>query len=184
MQQAILTEIVLKVKQGDTKAFRLLVEAHQKMVFTLAFRLLCNEEEAKDIVQETFIRIWKHIDRYNVDMKFTTWMFTITSNLCYDRLKAIKRKSVFQIYDKNNEQKLKISSVENLETNLINRDLAKIITALTNKLSPKQKLVFILRDIEGIEIEEIISITGLTSEKIKSNIFLARKFIREKLDNI
>lgn len=75
-------------KQGlnnNTGAFRKLVEAHQEMVNGYAVRLLCDWEEARDITQEIFIRIWKHLQPYDPDKKFTTWMFAITSNLCLDK---------------------------------------------------------------------------------------------------
>ena len=95
MQQSEITELVNQSIQGNTQAFRKLVETHQAMIYSLAYRMLCNEDDAKDIVQETFIRAWKHLSTYNTKMKFTTWLFAISSNLCYDSLKTLKRKAVF-----------------------------------------------------------------------------------------
>jgi RNA polymerase sigma-70 factor, ECF subfamily len=182
MHQTTLVELVVLSRQNDARAFRKLVEAHQAMVYSLAFRLLCNDEDAKDIVQETFIRVWKNLNNYNTGFKFSTWLYSIAANLCYDKLRALKRNEGISITDQN---KLKeFVSNENMETKLINTELAHIISTLTNELTPKQKLVFTLRDLEGMEIEEIVSITGLTGEKIKSNLYLARQFIRRKLENL
>lgn len=60
------------------------------MVYTLAFRLLCNDEDAKDIVQETFIKVWKHLGSFNPEFKFSTWLYKIAANQCYDILKTAK----------------------------------------------------------------------------------------------
>jgi RNA polymerase sigma-70 factor (ECF subfamily) len=182
MLQSTINDLVLLSRQNDANAFRKLVEAHQSMVFSLAFRLLCDEDDAKDIVQETFIRIWKHLDKFNSTMKFSTWVYSITTNLCYDQLKNAKRKPV----DRINSPKLvsQFISDENNELSVINSELAAIIRQMTSGLSPKQKLVFTLCDLESLELIEIQTITGLSANKIKSNLYLARQFIRKKLENL
>jgi RNA polymerase sigma-70 factor (ECF subfamily) len=184
MLQSDITELVNQSIQGNEHAFRKLVETHQAMTYSLAFRMLCDEDEAKDIVQETFIKVWKHLSRYDTNLKFSTWLFAISSNLCYDRLRVLKRKKIFRTIDMENLNQFDFQSSENIESCVINSELAKIIALLTHELSPKQKLVFTLRDLEGLEVSEIESITGLTTEKIKSNIYLARQFIRKKLENM
>lgn len=180
MLQPDLKELIRKCKSNNMHAFRELVEMHQGAVFTFAFRMLCNEDEAKDAVQETFIRVWKHIGNYNTDLKFSTWLFAIASNLCCDRLRSRKRHQFLEPLEQN---KIFIS-LENIEAAVINSDLAKIIYALTDKLTPKQKLIFTLRDLQGFETEEIEKITGMTPGKIKSNLYLARQFIRQQLEKI
>jgi RNA polymerase sigma-70 factor (ECF subfamily) len=168
-------------RQGDTKSFELLINNYQSMVFRLAFRLLCDEEDAKDIVQETFIKAWFNLNKYNSDYKFATWIYKIACNLIYDRLRSQKyifRKTAsVDIDDITNT----VFS-ENIEKTLINKDLKNIILYFTHKLPSKQKLVFTLRDIEELEVDEVEKITGMSAEKIKSNLHLARKYIREKLE--
>jgi RNA polymerase sigma-70 factor, ECF subfamily len=181
MHDSTLNELIQSSRQNDAKAFRKLVEAYQEMVYVLAFRLLCNEEEAKDVVQETFIRVWKHLDRYNMDMKFSSWLLTITTRLCYDKLKAGKRKSKIQPIDQN---ALNQFMNGNTEQDYINKELAGIISGLTAELTPKQRLVFTLRDLEGLEVGEIEAITNLSAAKIKSNLYLARQFMRKKLEKL
>jgi len=95
MQKTVITDLILKCRQNDQHAFRKLVEMHQAMIFSFIFKMLCNEEEAKDAVQETFIKVWKHIDKYNTELKFSTWLFAIASNLCCDKIKFRKRKFTF-----------------------------------------------------------------------------------------
>jgi len=182
MHQSTVTELINLSRQDDSQAFRKLVEAHQSMVYTLAFRLLCNDEDAKDIVQETFIKVWKHLGNFNTELKFSTWLYTIAANQCYDKLKKAKHNYILRLDDPNVISEF--ISNENIEKTMINTELALFISSLTSNLTPKQKLVFTLRDLEGLEIEEIISITSLSAAKIKSNLYLARQFIRKKIENL
>lgn len=182
MLQASLKELIVLCRQNDAGAFRKLVESHQPMVYSLAFRMLCNEEDARDIVQETFIKVWKYLPRYNTELKFTTWLYAISTNLCYDKLKAAKRKPVTRPFDL--ESLNRFTANENPEQTFVNKELADLISLLTGELTPKQKMVFTLRDLEGLEIEEIESITKLSAGKIKSNLYLARQYIRKRLDNL
>ncbi len=182
MHQSTVKELIVLSRQNDSQAFRKLVEAHQAMVYTLAFRLLCNDDDAKDIVQETFIKVWKNLERFKPELKFSTWLYTIAANQCYDKLRKAKHNYTLRLDDTNVISEF--ISNENIEKTIINEELSQIILSLTGNLTPKQKLVFTLRDLEGLEIEEIISITGLSAEKIKSNLYLARQFIRKKIENI
>lgn len=163
--------------KDDRKAFRQIVEAYQNMIFALSFRLLGNEEDAKDCTQESFIRIWLHLKDFNSEQKFSTWAYRIAVNICIDKLK---------------KQNLKTASIdkdlilnfliEDPEIQLSNKELSGIIVALTNELSHKQKIVFTLRYLEDLDVEEIKEITGLSAEKIKSNLYLAKQTIRKKLE--
>ncbi len=182
MQQSNIADLVILSRQNDSQAFRKLVEAHQYMVFSLAFRMLCNEDDARDATQETFIKVWKNLHRYNTEMKFTTWLYAIATNICLDQLRKAKHKPNARLSYENVTENF--ISDENNEQKLINKQLSEIISGLSADLSPKQKMVFTLRDLEGLEIDEIVEITGLPATKIKSNLFLARQSIRKKLDNL
>lgn len=166
--------------KNDEKAFKMIVESYQNMIYSLAFRLVCNEEEAKDIVQETFIRVWMHLHKYHSEMKFSTWLYAIATNICLDKLKSKNFRHTFAVVDYSVIDEL--ISEEKTDESLLNSELAEVIKTLTNALSPKQKMVFALRFFEDLEVEEIEKITGMSAAKIKSNLFLARKYIREKLE--
>lgn len=181
MDKSTLNELIASSKLNDQKAFRKIVECYQYMIYSLAFRLLCNEEEAKDTVQETFIKVWLNLSAYKTDKKFSTWIYAIASNLCLDKLKSLKHLYQSTTID---EKIYILISNENVEQAIINTELGEIILRLTNELTPKQKMVFTLRYLEELEIDEIIQITGMTSEKIKSNLYLARQTIRRKLEII
>lgn len=174
-------QLIHQCRRKDQQAFRKLVETYQPMVYSLSFRLLCNEEEAKDTVQETFLKVWLHLDSYHADRKFSTWLYAIASNLCLDKLKSAR-------YQVQNSPLPEISerliSTDNVEQQLIDADLGKLIESLTGQLSPKQRVVFTLFYLEGIETSEIAVITGMTAEQIKNNLFLARKTMKEKLKKL
>lgn len=182
MTQKQIQELIEISKDGDTKAFGILVGQFQTLVFRLAFRLLCNDDEAKDIVQEVFIRVWTQLRKYKPEYQFSTWIYKITSNLCYDRLRSLKHNR--ELIKPGIVAGLNISSAENIESSMINRELKDLIIYFTEGLTPKQKLVFTLSDIEELNPEEIERITGLSAGKIKSNLYLARKYIRNKIEAI
>src|SRR6266498_5852299 len=93
MDQLLLNKYIAQSKQGDSRAFRKVVDEFQSRVFSLSFRLLCNEADASDAVQETFIRVWMHLQSFNSEMRFSTWLYKIATNVCYDRIKALKRRN-------------------------------------------------------------------------------------------
>jgi RNA polymerase sigma-70 factor (ECF subfamily) len=184
MNQSEIADLILRSRQNDLVAFRQLVDAHQSLVFSVAFRMVCNDDDAKDIVQETFIRVWKHINRFNNDMRFSTWLYKIAVNLCYDSIRAKKCRNNHVMPDADLSVVSAIISDNDQETALINSEMAQIVRFLSHQLTPKQKLVFTLSELEGLEVDEIIEITGLTAAKIKSNLYCARQNIREKLEKM
>ena len=164
-------ELVDRSQRKDTAAFAQLVTEFQPMVFRLAFRLLCDEDEARDITQETFVKVWLSLKTYNRKNRFSTWLYKITCNACYDRLRSLRHS-------------INLASDDNIEISLSNRQLKELILRYTNELPPQQKLVFMLRDVEELEVIEVQTITGLSPEKIKSTLYLARKNIRNKMNQI
>jgi RNA polymerase sigma-70 factor, ECF subfamily len=181
-QQIIIEkEVIEKCRTGSLHDFKKLVEVISPFTFAVAFRILADEEEAKDIVQETMITIWKKIDKINSAESFKTWMYRIVVNKCYDQLRRRKRKPESVIDEK----------AWNIVSNKIaqdpcsgfeNREIAQLISLLTEKLSPKQKAVFVLSDIEEMSGEEISLITGLSRTNVKANLHYARKRIAEMIE--
>ena len=86
-------QLISQCLEGNKDAFRLLVQAHQRRVFSLALKMVGDEEEAKDVVQETFLRVWQRLGDYDTQRSFTTWLYVIASRLCLDALRNMKRTS-------------------------------------------------------------------------------------------
>jgi len=174
-------EIITLCQNGDKAAFRTVVQTYQRMVFSLGLKFLCDEDDAKDIVQETFIKVWVNIKRYDGSSSFSTWIYGIASHLCLDKIKATKRlvplpedESVLREYATNSDS----------QRQLENSEWVAILRLLADKLSEKQRLVFTLSHLEGLDSDEISTITGFDAKQIKSNLYVARQTIREQLKRL
>lgn len=177
MEQKQIQELIIRSQRQDTTAFAQLVAEFQPFVFRVAFRLLCNEDEAKDMVQETFIKIWLALDKYNGEARFSTWLYKITCNTCYDRLRSLQSHEKESGYS----DTIQMASDDDPENCIANKQLKEIILQYTRDLAPQQKLIFILRDVEELDTAEVETITGLSSAQIKSTLYVARQKIRNKI---
>lgn len=175
------TDIIIRCQNGDKEAFRRVVEAHQRMVFSLALKMLADEAEAEDVVQETFIRVWQNFGRYNPQLKFSTWLYSIASRLCIDRLKKMHR--IVALPDDESVLR-RLTSDADSHAALENKEWAALVRLLADGLSAKQKLVFTLCQLEGLSSDEAEQITGLSARQVKSNLYAARQTIRERLKKL
>ena len=171
-------DIITRCQQGEKDAFRWVVQTHQRMLFSLALKMLCDEEEAKDMVQETLIRVWQSIRTYNPEKPFTTWIYTIASRLCLDRLKRMSR--IVAVPDDEMVVRRFATESDSLRA-LENQEWVSIVRTMAEGLSDKQRLVFTLCQLEGLSSEEAQEITGLDARQVKSNLYVARQTIRKRL---
>jgi len=174
-------DIITRCQRGDKDAFRWVVQTHQRMLFSLSLKMLCDEEEAKDAVQETFIRVWQNIRSYTPEKAFTTWIYTIASRLCLDRLKRTRR--IIALPDDELALRRFASDSDN-QRSLENREWVAIVRTMAEGLSDKQRLVFTLCQLEGLSSEEVEQITGLDARQVKSNLYVARQTIRKRLKDL
>ena len=155
---------------------------YSQMVYKYLFSLTGDAHVAEEVTQETFYQAVRCAGRFDGSCRFSTWLYKITCNACYDRLRSLRHSSL------NNEfafsDSINLASDDNIEISLSNRQLKELILRYTNELPPQQKLVFMLRDVEELEVIEVQTITGLSPEKIKSTLYLARKNIRNKMNQI
>lgn len=171
-------DMITRCQQGDKEAFRWVVQTHQRMLFSLALKMLCDEEEAKDAVQDTFIRVWQRIREYDSDKAFTTWIYTIASRLCLDRLKRMSR--IIAMPDDEMVVR-RFATKSDSQRVLENQEWVSIVRTMAEGLSDKQRLVFTLCQLEGLSSEEAQEITGLDARQVKSNLYVARQTIRKRL---
>ena len=166
------TEIIAKARAGDVQAFRILVEKHQAFAYSLSYRFLGNASDAEDVTQECFIRLWKNLPRYRAEVKMTTWLYKIITNLCLDALKS-----------SHHRQSKRSANLESAETGqgstatdqgIIQEELRDAIVKMAERLTPKQKAVFILRDLEDLSMDEVEDVLSMSPGNIKSNLYYAR----------
>lgn len=182
MNQEKIQELVRRSQRDDTAAFAQLVAEFQPLAFRLAFRLLCDEDEARDMVQEAFVKVWLSLKKYNGESRFSTWLYKITCNTCYDRLRSLRHSPLD--HESDFTDSVNMVSGDNIEMAISNKQLKDLILLYTNELSPQQRLIFMLRDVEELDMAEVQTITGLSPEKIKNTLYLARKNIRNKMNQI
>ncbi len=172
--------LIEECRKGNLQTFRKLIEISSPFAFSVSFRMLGNEDDAKDVVQETMITIWQRICKIRTSESYKTWLYRIVVNKCYDRLRKRTRNQEIMGDEKMWETiKNHIGSEQSSE--LEYRETAMIITLLTEKLSPVQKAVFVLGDLEEMSYDEISAITGMSRSKIKASLYYARKRMSEMI---
>jgi RNA polymerase sigma-70 factor (ECF subfamily) len=177
MSAPVEQEIIRKAMAGHTDAFREIVNHYQTFAYAVSFRFLSNAEDSEDVVQEAFIRLWKNMPKYRPEIKITTWLYRIIANLCLDFLKSTYGKQRKNQVDMEYALKYSSDADELVHTN----ELSELIQRIANELTPKQKAVFILRDLEDLDVEEVCSILSMSAANVKSNLYYARQQVSEKL---
>jgi RNA polymerase sigma-70 factor (ECF subfamily) len=179
--------IVEQVQAGDTDAFRYLVERHSQGIFRLAFRMTGNEHDAEDVVQETFLRAYRQLHRFESRSAFGTWLHRIGANCAVDVIRVRRQRDEVTTTADENEG----SIVDTLPTAVSAPDhkvfkvevRQKVITAMAS-LSTMERAAFVLRHFEDMPIREIGATLGLKENATKNTIFRALGKIRRELEPI
>ena len=169
-------QLIEECRGGNFNNFSKLVDQTSPFAFSLAFRMLGDDDLAKDVVQETMVTIWQKLNNIRSAEAYTTWIRKVVINKCYDCLRHKKRNREYSTDDKTwlllSERMSQLPSDQ-----LENDQIAHIISMLTDKLSPKQKTIFVLSEVEEMTSDEISEVTGMAKSTIKSNLYYARKSI-------
>ncbi len=181
MTEIAVHDLIEKCVERDGSAFEQLVLRHQSYAYALAFRFLSDEDDANDIVQEAFIRVWKHIDHFDTRKKFTTWLYSIVTHLALDRLRSLRRKQRVFVSSGEDTQIEEISDGQDSFEVHSNQELAGMVRMLTKELPLKQRLVFTLRDLQDLPVEEVAEIANMSVGSVKTSLHYARRTIRERL---
>jgi RNA polymerase sigma-70 factor (ECF subfamily) len=182
MQMEDRQDILARVRAGDMGAFGELVRTYQTYAYQLAVRMLCSDAEAEDVVQEAFVRVWRSIHRYDPNVRFTTWLYRIVTNLCLDQMRAKKRRGFTRSLPESGEDAgSDPPAAVDIENAVSAADLIQIVRTLAGHLPETQRLVFTLRDLQDLSIEEVHQITGLSEASIKTNLHYARRTLRERM---
>jgi len=176
-------QLIERFQQGDVSAFEVIVKRYKDQLLNFVYRFLGNEVEAEDIVQETFLRVYRNRNAYRKVAKFSTWIYTIAGNLAKTELRKRKRRKIFSISDLGYEDKdyeisdVKYSPDERVDDSLI----GEIIQREINALSPKFREVIILRDIQELSYEEISKIIKVPIGTVKSRVNRGRLKLQARL---
>ncbi len=175
-------KLIEECRAGNLRNFRKIVEITSPFVYSVAFRMVGDEDQARDIVQETMVTIWEKLGKIRSAESFKTWVYRITVNKCYDQMRKRNRQPEYRA-DEQTWALISNHISEDTVTELESKENAQIINLLTNRLSPKQKAVFILSDLEEMSNDEISEITGMSKTAVKANLHYARKNIAGMIEN-
>jgi RNA polymerase sigma-70 factor (ECF subfamily) len=164
---------ILRAREGDTEAFTRLVEAYQTPVYNLAYRMLGNSVEAEDAAQETFIRVYTRLHTYDVTRKFSSWLLSIASHYCIDRLRR-RRMTLLSLEDVAFSGHL-ASDVDLPEEAVVRNEKEGQVRRLLDELPEDYRAAVVLRYWYDCSYKEIARILDTTESAIKSRLFRARR---------
>ncbi|QED28587.1 sigma-70 family RNA polymerase sigma factor [Microvenator marinus] len=181
-------KLVRNLRRRDEDAFRELVRVYQHRVFNIVYRILGDREEAEDVAQEVFVAIFKHIDSFRGDAKFSTWVYRIATNQARNRLKyhARRHRRDHQNYEDAPESAHQDSdfagTIPQPEDAVLGRELEKIIQEGLAELGEIHRTIIVLRDVEHLSYQEIAEIVELPEGTVKSRLFRARVALKEYVE--
>lgn len=182
------TQLILNAQQGDIRAFEELVYKYDSKVLSLALRYAGDEDDAKDIYQEVFIRAYRGIKNFQFKSEFSTWLFRITTNVCITFKSRDKRKNNVSISPGDEDEEVHQSELVDTSSSpemlASGGELNYIINNAVETLSPKQKMTFILKHYDGYKIREIAEMMECNEGTVKKYLFDATRNLRKKLSFI
>ena len=171
-----------RIKNGDEAAFEELVTRHSKTVYKLAYRFLYDSQDAEDITQEVFLRVYRAAESYTPKAKFSTWLYTITKNICFNELRKKKSVTIFSIEDEMLPElpSLDANPVSKLEEAEVRKRVLDAVKALPANL----RIAVILLKYHDLSYEEVADILGCTVNAVKLRVHRAKKFLAKSIGYI
>ena len=176
---------VSRTRAGDSEAFRVLVERHSRNIFRLACRMTASEQDAEDVVQETFLKAFRQLKGFEERANFSTWLYRIAVNCALDLMRKRKRHDEHQETDELDYERgvpnarARTSTPDGI---LFSIEVRKRVNAALGALSPMERSAFVLRHFEGMSIEEVGRALGLRPSAAKHSIFRAVRKMRGALE--
>jgi RNA polymerase sigma-70 factor, ECF subfamily len=176
--------VVARVKAGEKEAFRLLVERYSRDIFQLAYRIMGNEHDAEEVVQDTFLRCYRSLSSFESRSSFRTWIYRIATNRCYDRLRQRKLEpQPFPDDLESGDSVIDLVPSENPgpERHLLSKEIGERLRRVVGQLSASERTAFVLRHFEGRSLEEIASVLDITVNSAKNTVYRAVQKLRSEL---
>jgi RNA polymerase sigma-70 factor (ECF subfamily) len=182
--------LIRRLQQRDERAFTEVVRLYQHKVYNLVYRMVGSREEAEDVAQEVFVTVFKHIDTFRGDAKFSTWLYRIATNHTRNRLKYLGRRSYNSTgeLDEAAERELASTQPSAMRPQIAGPDavleglqLERVVQEGIATLEAEHREVLVLRDVENLSYDEIASITGVAEGTVKSRLHRARLALKEHM---
>jgi len=181
-------DLMAKIAKGDEDAFEILVDRHQSSILSLVYRFIGDRTQAKDLAQEVFIRVWQSAKSYEPKAKFTTWIYRIATNLCFNELKSARRKKwySFNRSDEDGERTIEetlADSSPSAEDLLLEKERTREISDALQSLPENQRMALILKRYDDLSYQEIAQIIGCSVSAVESLLVRAKRTLQEKMKN-
>jgi RNA polymerase sigma-70 factor (ECF subfamily) len=178
--------MVEAVRQGDSTAYRGLVEKYQGRVYSMVYGMVRNREDARDITQDAFVKAYRKLDSFRTESSFYTWLYKIAMNLAIDFLRKRKRRSTGEFDEgiASRDSGGDISDIHHAESPrraVERKQLYSAIMEALQKLPEDQRQVILLRELEGLSYKEIADVMGVKEGTVMSRLFYARKKLQKLL---
>jgi len=171
-------QLVQTIRAGDTDAFETLVRRKTTKVYALCYRVIGNSEDAKDISQLVFLKLWENLEKYDPQYAFDTWLYRMVTNVAIDfmRNKQSRDNAV------NSNLRLVKTAADPEQTVVMQRkEVENVFNEISTVLSPKQKTIFIMNQMEDLPSAEIARILGCRESTVRNHLFNARKLMQVQL---
>ncbi len=185
------TELIQKAQEGDFSSFEQLVFRYDKEVLTIAARFVRNSDDAKDIYQEVFLRVFQGLRRFKMQSEFSTWLYRITTNVCLTHRSRRKRSAHVSLDDEHDEREgephpgaVAVSEDPLPDEHAIAAEISIFVRDAIELLSPQQKMVFTLKHYQGLKLREIAEAMQCTEGTVKKHLFTATRRIRKQLTGV
>jgi len=173
-------DLIARAQHGDLNAYRECVERHQARVYGIAYQMVGNAQDAQDIAQEVFVRLYRSLKLYRATSRFTTWLYRMTINLAIDYQRSQARHRASSI-DSSNEAQKKPDRQPLPDANVERDELRGAVHKIAGNLTTKQRSVFVLRDLQGFSTEEIAIILKCRQSTVRVHLAAARAMVKEAL---
>lgn len=181
-----LAALVQRAKRGDAGAFEEIIDCYQRKVMTTAWRMLGNQEDARDAAQEIFLRAYRYLGGFKIEQDFGGWLYRIIVNVCRDQARKRGSRQQFTSFEDEREAGTfeSLASSEDVEANAIRSQQRALIAEALETLSAKERMALVLRDLEGLSTEEVARALGSTQTTVRSQISSARAKIKQYRDRV
>jgi RNA polymerase sigma-70 factor (ECF subfamily) len=178
-------ELMARIAEGDNSAFEILVHRHQTSILNLVYRFIGDRTQAKDLAQEVFIRVWQAAKTYKPEAKFTTWIYRITANLCFNEQKSARRKKWFSFNWSNEDgehtfEEILADSAPSAEDILLEKERSRQISDALQCLPDNQRMAMVLKRYDDLSYHEIAQIIGCSVSAVESLLVRAKRIMKNE----
>lgn len=171
-------ELVESIRGGNTDAFETLVRRKSGKVYSICYRVTSNPEDARDVSQLAFVKLWENLEKYDPAFAFDTWMYRIVTNVAIDWLRNRQSRDAAV---NSNLRLVRTTTDADQNLSIQRKEIGRVFADVSSVLSPKQKTIFVMREMEDLSSAEISRVLGCRESTVRNHLFNARKLMQQEL---